>query len=258
MILNDRTRIALGAALLFPWTLASAQEAIDPEAIAALDKMGAFLRSLERFEVHADTTIDEVLEDSGQKIQLARNITYRVQRPDRLFVDLASDRKQRQLYYDGQSITVFAPRLNYYASVDAPPTIAETLSAAEARHGLTMPLRDLFVWGTEQASIDAITTALDIGPSTIDGELCDHYAYRQDDIDWQLWVRQGEQPLPCKLVITTTSEETQPQYSAVLSWTLEPAFDEETFTFQPQEDTQRIVFARPQAEETGDTEESGN
>jgi hypothetical protein len=249
--------VALATALLGPWALASAQQqsdqdaapAIEPEALAALDKMGKFLITLESFEVHADTTIDEVLVDNGQKIQLASSVDYKVKRPDHMFVDVASDRKHRQYFYDGKTVTVYAPEMKYYAIFQAPATIRETLDAAEEKFELNMPLRDLFVWGTDEADPGALTGALNIGPATISGELCDHYAYRQDDVDWQLWLRRDGDPLPCKLVITTTSEESHPQYSATLSWKLAASFDDSAFTFTAPEGASQIVMAEESAAE---------
>ena len=42
--------------------------AVAPETIAALKKMGDFLRTLKAFTIHADTSTDEVLADTGQKL----------------------------------------------------------------------------------------------------------------------------------------------------------------------------------------------
>ena len=42
-----------------------AEPAVAPEAIAALEKMGGFLRTLKTFTLRADTTLDEVLADTG-------------------------------------------------------------------------------------------------------------------------------------------------------------------------------------------------
>jgi hypothetical protein len=47
----------------------AAAPAVLPEALAALEKMGKFLYTLKAFALRADTSTDEVLEDSGQKIQ---------------------------------------------------------------------------------------------------------------------------------------------------------------------------------------------
>src|SRR5882724_5222070 len=70
----------------------AAAPAVLPEALSALEKMGGFLRTLKAFTVHADTSTDEVLADTGQKIQFGSVVDYRVRPPDRLRADIASDR----------------------------------------------------------------------------------------------------------------------------------------------------------------------
>jgi hypothetical protein len=104
--------------------------AVAPEVIAALEKMGGFLRTLKAFTIRADSTIDEVLDDTGQKIQFGGVIDFHVRSPDRLRVDVSSDRKQRQFFYDGTTVTLYGQRVKYYASFPAPPTIRDTLEVA--------------------------------------------------------------------------------------------------------------------------------
>ena len=67
------------------------------QALAALNRMGAFLRQQRTLAVKAETTTDEVLA-SGQKIQLGETIDLRVRRPNRLRADVESDRKSRRFY----------------------------------------------------------------------------------------------------------------------------------------------------------------
>jgi hypothetical protein len=216
--------------------------AVAPEAITALKKMGAFLRTLQAFTIHADTSTDEVLADTGQKIQFGSVVDYSFRSPDRLRVDVISDRKQRQFFYDGHTLTLYGPREQYYASVPAPPTIRKTLEFVAQRYDLEVPLADLFFWGTDEARLQDIKAAIDVGPSWIDGVLCDHYAFRQADVDWQLWIERSDTPVPRKLVITTTTEKAQPQYVAKLTWNLTPQLGDTLFTFTPPADAHKIVL----------------
>src|SRR5262245_42595759 len=115
---------AVGAA----WTAgALAQKpapAIDPAAIAALEKMGAHLRTLKAFEARSTTAVDDVI-GGGQKVQYGGTIDMKVRRPDRLRMDIATDHAQRQLFYDGRTVTLYGQRVKYYASVAAPATLVE-------------------------------------------------------------------------------------------------------------------------------------
>lgn len=247
------SRIALAAVLLAVPATGLAQqpaaatgtpapvEPADPAVLDALDKMGAYLRTLNSFEVRADTTIDEVLE-SGQKLQFASAIHLRARRPDHLWAEVSSDRKMREFFYDGKTFTIYGPRNKYYATFPAPATLREVIETAEEKYGIALPLADLFRWGTDPVRRDTIRSAILVGPATIDGTPCDHLAFREESIDWQVWIQKGDSPLPRKLVITTRSDEAQPQYAAVLSWNLAPALNDKMFMFKPPEGSQRIAI----------------
>ena len=214
----------------------------DAKAMDALAAMGKYLRSLKAFAVRADTVTDEVL-TTGQKLQFAGTVDYLVQAPDRLRADVRNDRRQRVFIYDGRTVTLNSPRMQYYGTIAAPGTIAEALQVAEQKYDLDVPLADLFLWGTDKGGLEDIKEAAFIGPASIGGKACDHYAFREDDVDWQVWIRQGNQPLPCKIVITTTAEPSQPQYAAVLAWNLAPKIDKSSFTFSPPKGARKIAIA---------------
>jgi len=224
----------------------AAQPEMEAKAIDALKTMGAYLRTLKTFGLRSETTIDEVL-DSGQKIQFGGTVDFRVRAPNGLRAEIVSDRRQRQIYFDGKNLTQYGPTMKYYATVAAPSTIRELLQIMDQKYGLDLPLADLFLWGTDKDGVSDIKSAIGIGPSRIGGVDCDHYAYRQQDVDWQIWLERGKTPLPRKLVITTTAEPAQPQYTAVLKWDLNPKFDDKTFTFVPPKGAQRIQMATADA-----------
>ena len=215
---------------------------IEPEAMTALSKMGGYLRSLKSFQVEAVTSREEVLED-GQKVQFASVTKLLARTPDRLFVAVKSDRQDREFYYDGKNVTVLAKRANAYATVAAPPTIGALADALDDRHGIELPLEDLFRWGGPHSQNEAITSAMFIGPSAIDGVTCGHYAFRQEGLDWQVWIQQGDHPLPRRLVLTTMTDEARPQYAATYTWNLAPSFNDAAFTFTPPKGAGRVVLA---------------
>lgn len=220
---------------------AATATAVDPRAIAALEKMGGYLRSLKAFEITSSTMTDEVTEDN-MKVQFAGTTKLQVRRPDRLRAETTSDRKQRQLFYDGKSITIYGPRVKYYATAAAPPTLHETAEVLAKKYGIEMPLADLFYWGTDKAPIADIKAAYALGPATVDGTPTDHYAFRQEGVDWQIWIEKGNTPLPRKMVLTDTSEATQPEHIAMLRWNMVPSFDETIFAFKPPPGAMKIVL----------------
>jgi hypothetical protein len=77
----------------------------------------------------------------------------------------------------------------------------------------------------------------------VDGVRCDHLAFRAPHVDWQIWIQEGKEPLPRKLVITTRDVVNAPQFAVVVTrWDLKPALDEKTFTFVPTPGARRVDF----------------
>jgi hypothetical protein len=238
--------IVLAATLASTTTPTSAQgaasAAVDRDAIAALERMGAYLRSLKSFQVKTETTTDDVLEN-GMKVTHSGVTDLLAQTPNRLRAEVSSDLQDRSYIYDGKTFTLYAKRVGYYASVPAPATLAELADRLEDKYDLEIPLVDLFRWGGPKASTSEITVATDIGPASVDGVTCEHYAFRQPGLDWQLWLQLGDYPLPRKLVLTTTSDEARPQHTSVYTWNLAPSFNDGAFSFDPPPGAQKIVFA---------------
>lgn len=229
-----------GSALAQQTPAAGPASTRDPTAIEAVVAMGKYLRSLKSFQVTAETTIDQVLQSNQQKLQFSGTVDYKVRMPDRARIEVRNDRRWRDVVYDGKSVTQLLPRMNYYATIPAPGTIGEAIVMVDQKFDVEVPLADLFLWGTDKSGIDDIKEAQVIGASKIGGRSCTQYAFRQEGVDWQLWILDGKQPLPCKLVITTTSEPTQPQYSAVLKWNLAPKLGAGTFAFVPPKGAKKI------------------
>jgi hypothetical protein len=218
------------------------QAAVQPEALAALNRMGTYLRSLKAFQVRAATTTEDVLDD-GQKVQYAAVTDVLARIPDRFRAQVSSDRQERMYLYDGKTFTLFAQRVGYYATVPAPPTIAGLVDTLAEKYDIEVPLRDLFRWGGPDSSVAEITAGMDVEPSAIEGTTCEHYVFRQPGLDWQIWIQQGEYPLPRKLVLTTLTDEARPQHTAVYTWNLAPSFNDAAFTFTPPSGASRVVLA---------------
>lgn len=217
---------------------------IEPKAMEALNKMGEFLRTLKAYEVSSKVSKDEVL-DSGQKIMVDGTAKLTVQTPDRFHFSTKIDEAHRdlQFFYDGKTFTIYGNKTKFYATVPAPATIHELLDVAQERYDIDLPFRDLFSWGTDKADVAAIQSAIYIGPTKIDNVPCDHYAFRNVDVDWQICIQQGDKPLPRKLVITTMDQEGHPQYVSNMSWNLAPKINSKAFTFIPPKGAHKIEFA---------------
>jgi hypothetical protein len=251
-----RTTVALGVvalALAFPIALAQtpppagapgAQAApagnlVDAASIQALKDMGAHLQSLKRFRVSTELTGERVLAD-GQKLSHTATADLDVERPNKLRAVMNSARSHRELFYDGKTVTLYTPAQKYYSTVDFSDNLGKLIETLEQRYNVQLPLQDLFLWGTPAAPVDKIESAMNAGQDFIDDDLCDHYAFRQGKIDWQIWITADGKPLPRKLVITNRADEARPQSVSMIDWNLKPAFKDAVFKFTPPKGAKKI------------------
>ena len=216
---------------------------VEPAAVSALQRMSAYLGTLKAFEIKGNTSVELVMDD-GQKVTVDGTTHYLVQAPDGFLIEIATDNKARQYYYDGKTVTVNAPKLGYYASFPAPSTIRETLELAHDKYGIVVPLEDLFRWSDPaRARTGQLQSAMVVGRATIDGAQCDQYAFREGDIDWQIWIQKGDRPVPRKVVIIDRTDEAHPAYIARLDWNTSPQVSKATFAFSPAADAKAIRMA---------------
>ena len=184
----------------------------DADAIKALEDMSNYLRTLKAFQVRSETSREEVL-DSGLNVDFGGTVDMLVDRPNRLRAEMTSDKQHRMYFDDGKTFSVWARKVNYYATIPAPPTLRELADKLSDQYDLELPLADLFYWG-DRKSTGEIVGAIDVGDSQVDGVTCEHYAFRQEGVDWQVWMQKGDYPLPRKLVITTTTDPARPKFTS--------------------------------------------
>jgi hypothetical protein len=224
-------------------TATSAASAVDPAPIQALKDMGAFLQTLKRFQVSTELTGERVLAD-GQKLQHTATADLDVERPNKIRALMHSARSERELIYDGKTVTLYTPAQKYYSTVEFGDTIGKLIDRLEERYGVELPLSDLFLWGTPAAPLDKIESAMNAGQDFVGDDLCDHYAFRQAKADWQIWITTGSKPLPRKVVITNRTDEARPQSVSMIDWNLKPNFKDSVFKFTPPKGASKIEIVQ--------------
>jgi len=130
-----------------------------------------------------------------------------------------------------------------YAQVAAPGTLEDMLDFARTKLDIVAPAGDLVYKNAYDILMDGVTDGMVVGKAVIEGVRCDHLAFRAPQVDWQIWIQDGAQPLPRKVVITTLDVPNAPQFSVTVThWNLNPAFDAQTFRFTPQAGDKQIEF----------------
>jgi len=221
---------------------------VNPRAEELLKQMSAVLAAAKQFSFHAEITFDEML-PSGQKVQLAAFEEVSVRRPDRAFVEYQSDIGSKRLWYDGKRITMYDAAENSFASTSAPRKLDAAVDQLLESNGFQPPLSD-FLYGnpygvlSKQAQLGAYLGLHDAG-----GHRCHHLAFADKTIDWQIWIEDGAQALPRKLVVTYKLLPGSPQFEALFTdWNLKEQFADAVFTPTIPSGATQIEFATVERE----------
>jgi len=234
---------ALVVVLLVPLGPAAAQPAgVDPEAARLLKRMTEYVGSQDRFSLETVNTVEVVL-DSGQKVQFTGGARTTVQRPNKLYAERVGDVLSQTFYYDGRKVTLVNPDDGYYATVPAPPTIDGMLDFAREELDVVAPAGDLITMDAYGRLMSDARSGFVVGKSYVGGVRCDHLAFRGYGVDWQVWIEDGDKPVPRKYVITTVDIEQAPQAEILVTeWNLSPAVGAKQFEYSPPAGARQIDF----------------
>jgi hypothetical protein len=237
--------IALLGVISQPKTFAGEATPIDPRATELLKKMSDYLANLKQFSVRGATTMEYVL-DNGQKIQFTSASDVFVQRPNHVRANRVGDVTDVEFYYDGSNISLFGKQKQYYARAAAPPTLDAMLDHIRTRLGMEPPGADLLYSDVYNGLMADVTEARYVSPSVVGGAKTHHLAFRGKDVDFQIWVEDGDRPLPRKYVIVTKATKGEPEFGVELSnWNVSPRLDVAMFKFTPPANATKVEFLPP-------------
>jgi len=219
---------------------------LSEEQAAAKDmimRMAEFLAKTKRFSVNLKSSY-EVLQDSGQMIEFGEHRKIIVSRPNGLHVEVDhGGGKKNIVQYDGKEITVFSPSLNVYAQTYKFGGIDEAIKYFLRDLGMRLPLAVLLVSKSAE-EIDRRTQVFNyVEDTVIDGVPAHHLSGRTETVDYQVWITEGTQPLPLRIVLTYKNEEGHPTHRVQFSdWNLTPKVKDSQFSFTPSEGARKIAF----------------
>jgi hypothetical protein len=221
---------------------------IEPQAEKLLRRMSDYLASRQQFTLKAESTLEVVL-TSGQKLQYDSPATLMVSRPNRLRAHRKGDLANQEFFYDGKTLTLYNPRENLYATTAAPPTVDETLDFAREKLDIIAPGAEILYKNAAERMLKETSSGFVVGQSVVGGVKCTHLAFRGAEVDWQIWIEDGNKPLPRKFILTSRKVAGEPQFTVLIrSWDLTPKLTDQMFTFVPPKGAKKIEFLQLTAE----------
>jgi hypothetical protein len=200
----------------------------ETQAREILKAMTSYLEAQPSLSFDVDSSV-EIVTTAGQKLTIASSGSVALQRPDRIRVLRRGGFATVEMVFDGQTLSVVNREANSFGQADIPGSVDQLVDKLRDEYQRPLPAADLLGSDVAGVLLADVTEVADLGSGVIRGVECDHLAFRTAEIDWQVWIAQGDVPHPCRFVITTKTIEGWPEYTLEFSaWGnggIEAAFD---------------------------------
>jgi hypothetical protein len=163
-------------------------------------------------------------------VQYSDTRTVIVDRPTRLYSDVEGEHDNRQVWYNGKTLTILDKSRNIYTTLELSGSLETMCDTLFKDYGLALPLADLVYRKSYEVLTGNVKSGKYMGKHVVGDRVCHHLAFHQDAVDWQIWVDAGRQAVPRKVVIRYLKAPGQPEYVATLDdWDFSPEFTADRF-----------------------------
>jgi len=187
-------------------------QADEADAKRILKSMSEYVGSQTAISFEYDAIL-EVTTFEDQVLALASSGSVTLNRPDKIHTTRSGGFVDVESLFDGKTLTLLGKNLNIYTQIEVPGTIDHLVDELKNTYNRPLPAADLLLSNSYDELIHDVTDVKDLGSGVIGGVECDTFAFRTDEVDWQIWIAQGEHPYPCRYVITSKLIANAPQYS---------------------------------------------
>ena len=205
-----------------------------------------YLAKAKGFSVNVEANYD-IIQNSGQKIEFGESYHVLLSRPDDLRIDFEDrDGSKRQILFNGSTMTMFEPGQAFYGNLTKPGSVDQIISYIIKELQTPIPMSLLLLTSAPQELQKRVTDIALVDDERLGGIPVYHLAARTADVDFQVWITQGNEPTPRRIVITYKKSPGQPQFSALLSdWKFDPVVNSSDFVFTPPAGARPVGFMVP-------------
>lgn len=205
-----RKVVTLGLIMLLGTPVAVHADEADAKRI--LKSMSDYVGAQTALSFEFDATL-EVTTKEDQVLALASSGSVTLNRPDKFHATRSGGFADVEMLFDGETLTLLGKNHNIYTQVEVPGTIDRMIDELKNTYNMPMPAADLLLSNSYDELMAGVIDVKDLGSGVIGGVECDFLAFRTEDVDWQIWIAQGERPYPCRYVITSKHLANSPQYA---------------------------------------------
>lgn len=212
------------------------------DAAQILKAMSDYLASQKTISLTFDSDV-EVITPEVEKIQFASSGKMLLSRPDKLRVSRTGGYADVEIVFDGKTISALGKNINSFTQMDAAGSIDQLVGKLRDMNILSAPGADFLGTHVFEDLMSGVIDAKHIGLGVIDGVECEHLAFRNRDIDWQIWIDVGARPIPRKYVIASKGIGAAPQYTLrIKDWKTDAPAAADAFAFTPPPGANKVAL----------------
>ena len=213
-----------GAVVLLGSTSLVAKEINAKEVI---NKVQNYLSSLDKYAF--DAVISNEFTDNGKVEKNKTLVNVKLQRPDKLRVDVKNKNKDRTNYMNDGKYIMVDHSFGYYAEIDTPKSIDKTLDFLIEQFGINAPLTSLLY--KDMPKRTKFTSSKNFGVMDVAGTQCDYVAFKNKNTVVHIWVATGDKPLVKAYSVIDANKEYTLRINTSIQWKDAWTIKEKDFIF---------------------------
>ena len=216
---------------------------IEKYALDRLKQLSTTLASAQAFTYRSNNFLEVQSTVTGQFLTFFVDTEVALQRPNKFRANVFGDVPSFQLYFDGANFSAFDPQKNVH-SVSVPlATIDDMLGFVATKAHINFPSADFLYSDPYAVMTKNLTHAIVVGPSMVNGVPCEHFAYMEPGINWEIWIENGKRALPLRLAMTYKQVPNFPRFMVEYKdWNLNSKLKKDIFVFKAPVNAKQIEF----------------
>jgi hypothetical protein len=216
---------------------------IERYALDRLKQMSSTLAAAKSFTYRSNNFMEVQAEATGQFLTFFVDTEVALQRPNKLRVNVSGDVPGFHFYFDGARVSAFDPQKNLHSVYEPLATIDEMLDFVTTRAHINFPSADFMYSNPYARMTKNLTHAIVVGPSMVNGVPCEHFAFMEPGLNWEIWIENGKRALPLRMAMTYKQVSNFPRYMIEYTdWNLNPKLKKDIFVFKAPANSRKIEF----------------
>jgi hypothetical protein len=212
----SRSLSAMAVSLALVLTSSMQVNADEADAKKILKAMSDYWALQKNISFDYDASL-EIVTKEAQKLALVSSGNVAIERPNKIFTSRQGGFADVEVSYDGNTLTLLGKNLNFYSQVGMTGSISNLVDQLRYEYNRPLPAADLLLPNAYELLMKDVVDVKDLGSGVVGGIECNYFAFRKKNVDWQIWIAQGEKPYPLRYSITSKLISGSPQYTIVTS-----------------------------------------